>query len=144
MQKELDAARSAARKMQTLEKQLNESNNKVAELTKSKDAMAADLADAESEKKKLKAKLEAARSAPAAVENMKIPTNGMKNNRGLAAAGAEAAKTAKLVQLKEDLYSDLSGLIILDVKVDSSDNVYDCIQTGLHASKLTRDISFLR
>ncbi|KAI5304731.1 hypothetical protein KEM56_006045 [Ascosphaera pollenicola] len=134
MQKELDAARSVSRKTHSLEKQLNESNSKLADLTKSRDAIAADLAGAESEKKKLKAKLEAARSAPAAVENMKIPNNTMKNNRGLAAAGAEAAKTAKLVQLKEDLYSDLSGLIILDVKVDTSDNVYDCIQTGLHAT----------
>ncbi|EMR08128.1 hypothetical protein PNEG_03566 [Pneumocystis murina B123] len=35
-----------------------------------------------------------------------------------------------MVQLKEELYSDLTGLLIRDVKSDSKKTVFDCLQTG--------------
>ncbi|KAG5518845.1 hypothetical protein PMAC_002376 [Pneumocystis sp. 'macacae'] len=38
--------------------------------------------------------------------------------------------SASIVQLKEDLYSDLTGLLIRDVKSDSKKTVFDCLQTG--------------
>lgn len=53
-------------------------------------------------------------------------------NRATAAANAEATQMA---QLKEELYSDLTGLIIRDVKNRESDHLYDCIQTGVNGSK---------
>ncbi|KAG5439101.1 hypothetical protein PCANB_001400 [Pneumocystis canis] len=37
---------------------------------------------------------------------------------------------ASIVQLKEELYSDLTGLLIRDVKSDSKKTVFDCLQTG--------------
>lgn len=37
---------------------------------------------------------------------------------------------ASIVQLKEELYSDLTGLLIRDVKLDSKKTVFDCLQTG--------------
>jgi len=42
---------------------------------------------------------------------------------------------SQAAQLKEDLYSDLTGLIIRGVKRDAEDDVYDCIQTGRNGSK---------
>lgn len=48
---------------------------------------------------------------------------------------AEVAQAAQTAQLKEDLYSDLTGLIIRDVKREAEDDVYDCIQTGRNGSK---------
>ena len=48
---------------------------------------------------------------------------------------AEAAQAAQIAQLKENLYSDLTGLIIRDVKREDGDDVYDCIQTGRNGSK---------
>lgn len=53
-------------------------------------------------------------------------------NRATAAANAEATQMA---QLKEELYSDLTGLIIRDVKNRESDHLYDCIQTGVNGSE---------
>jgi hypothetical protein len=38
-------------------------------------------------------------------------------------------------QLKEDLYGDLTGLIIRGVKREGEDDTYDCIQTGRNGSK---------
>lgn len=71
---------------------------------------------------------------------MKPPGSAVKNNgvnrAALAAASAEAAQAVQIGQLKEDLYSDLTGLIIRDVKKRESDHLYDCIQTGVNGSKL--------
>ena len=69
-------------------------------------------------------------------------------------ARTRPTSTASTIQLKEDMFSDLSGLIIRDVKVesgsvavaslsgarpvDSSGNkiVYDCLQTGRNGGAL--------
>ena len=48
---------------------------------------------------------------------------------------AEAAHAAQVAQLKEDLYSDLTGLILRGVDMGSEADVYDCIQTGRNGSK---------
>lgn len=48
---------------------------------------------------------------------------------------AEAAHAAQVAQLKEDLYSDLTGLILRGVERKEESDVYDCIQTGRNGSK---------
>jgi hypothetical protein len=50
---------------------------------------------------------------------------------------AEAAKEAQLRQMKEELYTDLTGLIVRGVKREEDEDVYDCIQTGRNGSKWT-------
>lgn len=103
------------------------------------DEARAQLASAQSEVKALQTKLAAARNTAASLEGAsKVPGSAIKGgaaNRANAAASAEAAQAAQLAQLKEDLYSDLTGLIIRDVKDKDSENVYDCIQTGINGSK---------
>lgn len=104
---------------------------KVAQLTTS-------LSDAHIENKTLSAKLAANRSLAASVEsaNGRGPGSAVKTNGGIRLMGsAEVAQAAQTAQLKEDLYSDLTGLIIRDVKRESEDDVYDCIQTGRNGSK---------
>ena len=48
---------------------------------------------------------------------------------------AEAAHAAQVAQLKEDLYSDLTGLILRSVEMGNEADVYDCIQTGRNGSE---------
>lgn len=48
---------------------------------------------------------------------------------------AEAAYAAQVAQLKEDLYSDLTGLILRGVERKDESDIYDCIQTGRNGSK---------
>lgn len=48
---------------------------------------------------------------------------------------AEAAHAAQVAQLKEDLYSDLTGLILRGVERKDESDIYDCIQTGRNGSK---------
>lgn len=66
---------------------------------------------------------------------MKNKQNG---NRMLTMGNSEAiAQATQQHQLKEDLYSDLTGLIVRGVKRDqqTGEDVYDCIQTGKNGSK---------
>jgi hypothetical protein len=59
-----------------------------------------------------------------------------RNDRNaVASANTEAAQAAQLAQLKEDLYGDMTGLIIRSVKEREADHLYDCIQTGVNGSK---------
>ncbi|KAI0908447.1 hypothetical protein F4823DRAFT_599042 [Ustulina deusta] len=66
----------------------------------------------------------------------KVPGSAMKNthanNRHVVSA-AEAA--AQLAQKKENLYGDLTGLLVCGVKRENDDEVFDCVQTGRHGSK---------
>lgn len=95
----------------------------------------AQLSSAQSEVKALQTKLSAARNTASTLENAaKAPGSAVKTpaNR---AQSAEVAQASQLAQLKEDLYSDLTGLIIRDVKKRETDHLYDCIQTGSNGSK---------
>lgn len=90
------------------------------------------------ENKTLSAKLAANRTVAASVEsaNTKIASSAVKANGGIRLMGsAEAAQTAQAAQLKEDIYSDLTGLIIRGVKRETEEDVFDCIQTGRNGSK---------
>ncbi|KAH8586830.1 chromosome segregation protein Csm1/Pcs1-domain-containing protein [Bisporella sp. PMI_857] len=87
----------------------------------------------QAENKTLSTKLAANRTASASVESAsnKVSGSAVKANGGIRMVGSvEAAQVAQAAQLKEDLYSDLTGLIIRGVKRDSEDDVFDCIQTG--------------
>ena len=78
--------------------------------------------------KTLHAKLAATRQTSASLEQ-----------GGKGKAGGDSVREAKKRVLKEELYSDLTGLIIRDVrrKEGEAEDVYDCIQTGRNGSKVT-------
>lgn len=95
--------------------------------------MTTSLSETQAENKTLATKLAANRAAAASVEsaNTKTSGNAAHVNGSIRMMGtAEAAQVAQAAQLKEDLYSDLTGLLIRGVKRDPEDDVFDCIQTG--------------
>lgn len=57
--------------------------------------------------------------------------------RTIMVGSAEAAQAAQVALLKEDLYSDLTGLILRGVERGDEADVYDCIQTGRNGSKFS-------
>jgi hypothetical protein len=121
-----------------LKKKLDSQTTEMATLQAQITQMAASLSEAQSENKTLSAKLAANRTAAASVESAhaKIPSSAVKANGGIRMMGtAEAAQVAQAAQLKEDLYSDLTGLIIRSVKREAEEDVFDCIQTGRNGSK---------
>ncbi|KAI9662956.1 MAG: hypothetical protein M1821_008003 [Bathelium mastoideum] len=103
------------------------------------------LQQAESENRSLIAKAatnRAASSEPAAEkerekkekEKAGVTKNANTASRTATVGNSEAAKDTQIRQLKEDLYSDLTGLIIRGVKREEGEDVYDCIQTGLNGT----------
>ena len=96
------------------------------------------LSGTQAENKALSAKLAVNRTAAVSVESAstKVPGSAVKSSGVIRMMGtAEAAQLAQAAQLKEDLYSDLSGLIIRNVKRDIEEDVFDCIQTGRNGSR---------
>ena len=134
MQKPLaQESRKLQKSLQAKELEATELQANVAELTKS-------LATAQNEIKALQAKLAASRSISTTIEsaNCKTPASALKNNgpaRTVMVGSAEAAQAAQIAQLKEELYSDLTGLIVRNVKRSEDGDTYDCIQTGRNGSK---------
>ncbi len=120
----------------------------VGALTAEKEKLASDsknlsksLVDAQAEVKSLSAKLAAARAAQTSAQRAesvgpKAPGSAVKGTtqRPTAAGNSEAVKEAQRNQLKEELYRDLTGLVILGVKTTEDEHIYDCIQTGRNGS----------
>jgi hypothetical protein len=141
---ELAAQREASKDSQRLQKQLEAAESKAATLQTKVNELTASLADSKSEIKSLNLKLTAARSAEAtaaaAAAVTKVPGSAMKGSAATAARLA-AASTSEAVQQvtlaaqkKEDLYGDLTGLIVRSVKREGGEDVFDCIQTGRNGS----------
>ena len=91
------------------------------------------------ESKALQAKIAAMRNT--SVENIqsKTPGSALKNGKTPARTlmmmgSAEVAHTMQVAQLKEELYSDLTGLIIRGVDQSVEGTSYDCLQTGRNGS----------
>ncbi|KAJ5617547.1 hypothetical protein N7537_002661 [Penicillium hordei] len=135
---EIDTQRKLGLQSRGLQKQLKDRDDELARLKSTADEAQEQLASAQSEVKALQTKLAAARNTAASLEGAaKVPGSAIKGgaaNRANAAATAEAAQASQLAQLKEDLYSDLTGLIVRDVKNRESDYLYDCIQTGINGT----------
>jgi FtsZ-binding cell division protein ZapB len=115
----------------------------VTTLTTSNESLSTEVANlktslqlAQNEVKASEAKLIAARqqlSQSAQEKPANAPTTRNDLNRSIGPNASEAQKEAKM---KENLYSDLTGLIICGVKTLEGEDQYDCIQTGRNGSKL--------
>lgn len=126
-------------------KQLEASEAKIESLQAQVTKMTTSLSEAKTEIKALTTKLNAARAAEATataqaqVATSRVPGSAMKPSvmaaRGLDNAQVQAAQSVKM---KENLYGDLTGLLVTGVKRDGPEDVYDCIQTGRNGSKSKR------
>jgi ribosomal protein S12 len=118
----------------TSDNALSKAQAQVSQLTTS-------LSQVQKENKALQAKLASSRSAIVTVESTnaaKTPGSAMKGKvqqRTIMVGSVEAAQAAHVAKLKEDLYSDLTGLILRGVETGDEADVYDCIQTGRNGSR---------
>ena len=97
------------------------------------------LSEAQNENKILQAKLANSRSASLAVDRTPGSTMRGRNpgqSKVIASNTSEAGSLTQVAQLKEDLYSDLTGLILRGVEIGTEADTFDCIQTGRNGSEL--------
>lgn len=140
MKEDLATQTAIAQESSSLQTQLTASDLALTQAQQQITELTSSLSEAQNEIKALQVKLANSRSASAAVEsvNAKTPGSAMKGKgqpRTIMVGSAEAAQAAQVALLKEDLYSDLTGLILRGVERGDESDVYDCIQTGRNGSK---------
>ena len=141
LQKEISTYKSLSQDSRSLQKQIAARDADLAKTQALADQLSTSLSEVQNENKGLQAKLANSRSASVAVEsaNARTPGSAIRGKTPAArialVGSAEAAHAAQVAQLKEDLYSDLTGLILRSVEMGSEADVYDCIQTGRNGSK---------
>ncbi|KAI9847049.1 MAG: hypothetical protein M1838_001061 [Thelocarpon superellum] len=135
LKKGVQTQSNLAKESRSLRKQLDARDAEVTELQSRLVELEASVAEARGENKTLAAKLSASRNAtPSLSDSRKVGAGGKSHDgsRPMVMGSAEVAQAAQTAQLKEDLYSDLTGLLIRGVKrdADADADVFDCIQTG--------------
>lgn len=138
LKKELSQQAPAVQDSRKLKKQVQTSEQELAELRKANSTLSASLSSAQNEIKNLHAKLAAARSSSAApAENSKGPGSSTAKHHPASRNNGPnpVAESAQTAQMKEELYRDLTGLIVRSVKRSDDGDTYDCIQTGRNGSK---------
>ncbi|CRK26273.1 hypothetical protein BN1708_014448 [Verticillium longisporum] len=120
LQADLEIQRGLAREGRIDKTRLDQSEERVVELS-------ASLAEARKEIKNLSAKLSASRTVDASIA--RVPGGGTKGSHSSATlvVGPDVVQAA---QMKDDLYADLTGLIVRNVRREPIEDVFDCLQTG--------------
>ncbi|ETI27545.1 hypothetical protein G647_09736 [Cladophialophora carrionii CBS 160.54] len=130
LKKELATQAPLAHETRRLKQQMQSQEEEMGKMRETTADLTTSLAAAQNEIKALQAKLAAARAS--SVDHPKTPGSAMKSSahRSVVASNADAAKTVEIAQMKLDLYSDLTGLVVLNLKKTEEGHSYECIQTG--------------
>lgn len=120
-----------------LQKQVNSLTTTNEKVAAERDDLKEKLKVSQNEIKSMEAKLIAARQqlSSSVLEAKAQATAATKLNHNSTAGLGDAQKEAKM---KENLYADLTGLIVCGVKRMEGEDVYDCIQTGRNGSEFLR------
>ncbi|KAL8783159.1 MAG: hypothetical protein Q9195_009472 [Heterodermia aff. obscurata] len=135
LRKELVEQKALVSESKFLSQQITTKDNDLATANAKIALLNTSLTESQNENKALQAKLANVRASSVveSVQTGKTPGSAMKGKpqaRTIMVGSAEAAQAAQVAQLKEDLYSDLTGLILRGVEKEEEESVYDCIQTG--------------
>jgi hypothetical protein len=126
LKSDLIEQRSISQAAEVTRQQLQDTEATAAELQIRVRDLERALSEARTDVKTLKAKLSANRSGEPA------------GAKGLGAGGSVGdglVASSQVAHMKEDLYGDLTGLIVRGIKKEGSDDIFDCIQTGRNGSK---------
>jgi len=143
LKQQLATQKELSQDARSLQKQITSRDADLSKTQALADQLSTSLSEAQNENKALQAKLANSRNASTAVEGLsaRTPGSGMRGktpvNRTVMVGSVEAVQAAQVAQLKEDLYSDLTGLILRGVERGSESDVYDCLQTGPNGSKFS-------
>lgn len=129
---ELAAQKELAKEGQKFKSQLETSESRVDSLQTKVTELTGSLSESKTEIKSLSMKLAASRTAEATAA-ARTPGSAIKAGNGV--RPNEAIHQATQMQMKGDLYGDLTGLIVRAVKKEGGEDVFDCIQTGRNGSE---------
>ncbi|KND86849.1 Monopolin complex subunit pcs1 [Tolypocladium ophioglossoides CBS 100239] len=125
LKEDLAAQSALATQGEQVRQQLERSEANSNQLQAKIDELTTSLSGARSEIKTLSAKLAASRHAEASI---RVPGSALK--AGAAGSRTAPSEVVQAAQAKEDLYGDLTGLIVRGLRRGDEEDVFDCIQTG--------------
>ncbi|CAK7211501.1 hypothetical protein SBRCBS47491_001147 [Sporothrix bragantina] len=138
---ELASFREQARDGAKAKRDLEASEARAADLQAQVGELKKALDDAKAASKTLSTKLAAARTAaevPALPAGITVPGSAIKSSAPTTASARAAVEAmqanSQMAQLKEDLYGDLTGLLVRSALRQGGREMYDCIQTGRNGS----------
>lgn len=137
LKEEIAAQRQASGDMDSVRMQLEDSQNNASILSNKVKDLTSSLQEAERQIKALNTKLAASRAPANTVPGSAVKGNGAKSWTG-------QSEMVHAAHAKEDLYADLTGLIIQGIKQNGTEDIFDCIQTGRNGSKYSISIPGLR
>ena len=135
LKKELAMQAPTVQEGRKLKKQVQTQEAETVQLRSNNAELSTALTAAQNEVKSLQAKLAAARSSSAAAESSRTPARDAKATASSKASAASSNEAVQAALMKEELYSDLTGLILRSAKRGEDGDTYDCIQTGRNGSK---------
>jgi len=138
LKKELATQKALVAEAKALRLQLSQVQTENIKLTAENKNLSDTLHESQTEIKSLTMKLSAARSTSVDNRsNANVPSSAVKTAHQRVNSSQSATKRQGLAieKLKEDLYSDLTGLMIRNVRRLDEEDIYDCIQTGRNGCK---------
>jgi hypothetical protein len=146
LKKELSQQAPLVQESRKLQRQVQTNELELVELRKTNSTISSTLTAANNEIKALQAKLNAMRSSSVAAETLALKGPGSaarQPNTGRTGV-LQPAENALAAQMKEELYRDLTGLIVQGVKRSEEGDTYNCYQTGRNGSKYSSHVSATR
>lgn len=137
LKRELAQQAPLVQDVRKVKKHVQTNEQELAEMRKTNSTLSASLSSAQNEIKALQGKLGALRSSSVTADNAKVPGSAMKLHTAARGGHPATVDSAQSAQMKEELYRDLTGLIVRSVKRSDEGDTYDCIQTGRNGSKST-------
>lgn len=138
LKKELAMQKALIAEANAIRLQLSQTQTENSKLTAENKTLSSTLHDSQAEVKSLTMKLSATRSTSVdSRPNVNVPGSAVKtaHQRANSSQSTNKGQGPAIEKLKEDLYSDLTGLMIRNVKRLDDEDVYDCIQTGRNGCK---------
>ncbi|KAL5614442.1 hypothetical protein BROUX41_004547 [Berkeleyomyces rouxiae] len=130
LKEQVNAQTELALQGEGLRAELDQSEATVEQLRTKVAALEKALTDSRAENKNLVTKLAASRSNDISIGGHPSKGAGSGGLGGATRTMAASNEMVQAAQMKEDLYGDLTGLIIRGIKRDDTEEVFDCLQTG--------------
>ncbi|KAG0130126.1 hypothetical protein HOY82DRAFT_562956 [Tuber indicum] len=135
LQTDLNAQALLSSESKTLKKKLTSKEAEVAKLQSKVQELQRGLQEQQNEAKVLSAKLIVAennskRGAVAIPGSAVKPKGGIGGGGGGMVGAGQAAEEAWIAKVKEELFQDLTGLLVMNVKKEGKRTVFECLQTS--------------
>jgi hypothetical protein len=133
LEKDLEKQSALADESKALKKQLAAKDSEIAKLKLKIEQLNKNVQGAQKENQVLAAKLTAAKQVTAPMPGSAVKSNAI--GRGIIPSSGSTGNQDWMLAAKENLYGDLTNLVIMSVKQEGDGKLFECLQTGTNGSE---------